>query len=122
MHQLFIYYHYLLYNFPLFFFRSFLLPVHGKDVVNGLNGRYKQMLKLAIKKLFNPELIQYDPIFLNFVQVHKNGENQAVSLVKEDKRVLSLLHARYINNNKRQENVNFSNRHYHIQDINNMQH
>ena len=31
--------------------------------------------------------------------------------------MLSLLHTRYTKNNKRKENTNFPNRHYHIQDI-----
>ena len=40
--------------------------MHGKYVVGGLNVRDKRMLKLAMAKLFNTELIHDDPIF----QVH----------------------------------------------------
>ena len=56
------------------------------------------------------------------MQVHKNEEDQALSLVIYSKRVLSLIHNRDKKNNKRQENSNFSNHHYHIQDIKYVQH
>ena len=52
------------------------------------------------------------------MQVNENEEDKPVSLSKEAKSVLSLLHIRDANNNKHQENANFSNCHYHIQDIN----
>ena len=50
------------------------------------------------------------------MQIHENEEYQAVTLAKESKHVLSLIHNRDTNNNKRQENSNFSNPNYHIQD------
>ena len=56
------------------------------------------------------------------MQVNENEEDKPVSLPKEAKRVLSLLHIRYANNNKHQENAKFSNCHYHIQDIKYVQH
>ena len=42
------------------------VPVNGKYVVDGLNDRNKQIIKLEMTKLLNPELIRDDPIF----QVH----------------------------------------------------
>ena len=45
---------------------SVVSPGHVKDVVYGLNSRYKWMLKLATENLLNTELILYEPIF----QVH----------------------------------------------------
>ena len=39
---------------------------------------------------------------IKFMQVCENEEDQAVSLEKEAKYVLSLLHNRYTKNNKRQ--------------------
>ena len=58
------------------------------------------MLKLAMTKLVNPELIRYDPILFNFMQVHRNEKYQAVILAKESKSVLSLIHNIYTKNNK----------------------
>ena len=48
------------------------------------------------------------------MQVHENEEGQAIILAKEAKSVLSLIHTRDTKNNE-----NISNRHYHIQNINN---
>ena len=56
------------------------------------------------------------------MQVNENEEDQAVSLSKESKHVLSLLNTRDTENNKWQENAKFSNYNYHIQDINYVQH
>ena len=61
-------------------------------------------------------------MFCKFTQVYENEEHQAVILTKEDKLVLSLLYTRYIKSNKQQEFFKFSHRHYHIQDINDLQH
>ena len=60
--------------------------------------------------------------FFNFMQVHENEEVQAVSLAKEDICVLLLLHTIDTNNNKWKENSKFSNRHYHIKYIKDVQH
>ena len=38
-------------------------PVHGKDIVDGLNDRYKHMLKLDMVKIFNTESICDYPRF-----------------------------------------------------------
>ena len=38
-------------------------PGHGTDVVGVLYDRDKYMLKLAMAKLINPEIIRDDPIF-----------------------------------------------------------
>ena len=38
-------------------------PVHGKDVVNGLNTRYKRMVKLEMENIIKSELICDDPNF-----------------------------------------------------------
>ena len=51
------------------------------------------------------------------MQVHENEEDWALSLAEEAKHVLSFIHNRDKNNNKRQENSKFTNYHYHIQDI-----
>ena len=56
------------------------------------------------------------------MQVYKNEEDLAVSLAKESKQVLSVIHTIGIKNNRRQENAKISNRHYHIQDIKYVQH
>ena len=47
-----------------------------------------------MSNLLNTELIQYYPIFFKNMQVHENEEDQALSLSKEDKRLLLLLHTR----------------------------
>ena len=44
-----------------------------------------------MEKLLNSEFILDNPIF-KFMQVHENKEDQAVSLAKESKLVLSLIH------------------------------
>ena len=75
------------------------------------------MPKLSILKLLNIKLFRDDPKLFKFMQVHESGEDQAVSLTKEAKRILSLLHTRD-KKTKKQENGKFSNHHYHIQDIN----
>ena len=56
------------------------------------------------------------------MQVHENEEDQAVSLSKETKYVLYLLHTRDKNNIKFQGNYKISNCRYHIKDIKYMQH
>ena len=56
------------------------------------------------------------------MQVYENEENQDVSLAKEAKCVLFLLHTRGTNRNKLQENDIFYNLHYYIQDIKYVQH
>ena len=43
--------------------RAVVSPGLGKYVIDGLNARIKQMLKLAIIKLLNTKLIRDDPIF-----------------------------------------------------------
>ena len=45
-------------------------PGHGNDVVGGLNARDKRMLKLAIPKLLDINLIRDNPSFYEFMQVH----------------------------------------------------
>ena len=45
------------------------------------------MLKPAMKKLLNPELIRYDQFF-KFMQVHENESYQAVSSAEGAKLVL----------------------------------
>ena len=52
-----------------------------------------------------------------FKQVHKNEEDQTVSLEKDAKHVLSLIITRDTKKNEQQGNAKFSYRHYHIQDI-----
>ena len=69
-------------------------------MVDGLNSRDKRMLKLETEKQLKPRLIQYDPNVFKFMQVHENEEDQYVSLAKESKRVLSLIHTRDTKNNK----------------------
>ena len=46
--------------------RAVVPPGHGKDVVDGLNDRYKWIPKLVISNILNPELILVATIF----QVH----------------------------------------------------
>ena len=75
------------------------------------------MLRLATEKLLNLKLIWDNPICFKFMQVHENEEDQAASLTKETKRVLSLIHTRYKNNNKIQEDAEISNLPYHFQGI-----
>ena len=74
--------------------RVIFAPIHGKDVVDGLNARDKWMLKLEMANISNPELIFDNPNFYKFAQVHKNGSHQAVILSKEYWSVLSLIHTR----------------------------
>ena len=52
-------------------------PGHKKDMVDVMNYIDKWMLKLAITKLLNTELIIYDPIIFKFIQVH---EEESVKL------------------------------------------
>ena len=56
------------------------------------------------------------------MQVNEHEEYKSISLAKESKRVLSLIHTRDTNSNKLQDNTKFSNCHYHIQYINDVQH
>ena len=60
-------------------------------------------------------------LFYKFMQVHENEEDQDVSSSKEAKCVLSLLHTRDTKYKKQQQNSTFSNRHYHIQHIKDVQ-
>ena len=76
------------------------------------------MLKFAMIKLLNTELIQDVPIFFKFMQVHVNKEGQAISLAKQAKCVLSSFYNKDTNNKKRRENAKSSNRHYNIQEKN----
>ena len=55
---------------------------HEKYVFDGLNAIEKQMLKLAMVKLLNPESIRDDLNIFKFMQVHKNEEYPDVSLEK----------------------------------------
>ena len=82
----------------------------------------KNILKLSTAKQLNLKFIWDFPILFKFMEVHKNEEDQAVSLSKEDKCMLSLLHTRDTNNNKQQENTQCFNRNYHIQDKKYVQH
>ena len=61
-------------------------------MVDGLNARDKRILKLSMENILNTELIRYDSIFFKFMQVHENEEDQDVSVAKEAKCVLLLLH------------------------------
>ena len=61
-------------------------------------------------------------MFFKFMQVHENEEYQAASSSKESKCFLSLLHTRDTKYNKRKENAKLSNRYYHIQYVNYVQH
>ena len=97
-------------------------PRHGRYVVNILNAREKLMLYLAMTNLLNTESIREDPIYFQFTKVHENEEDQTTSLSKEAEFVLYIFNTRYINNNELQESTKFSNRHYHIQHIKDMQH
>ena len=67
VHLIFIYYLVLLYIF-IIIDREVGAPGHVKYFY-GLNDRYKLILKLAVKKLLNPEIIHYDHIF-KFMEVH----------------------------------------------------
>ena len=59
---------------------------------------------------------------IKFMQVCENEEDQAVSLEKGAKRVLSLLHNKDTKNIKLKEHAKISNRRYQIQDIKDVQH
>ena len=55
-------------------YRTVGAPRHEKDVVDGMNARYKLIIKLSIAKLFNPELILDDPFFsssCSFIRMKK---------------------------------------------------
>ena len=75
-----------------------------------------------MEKLLNIEILWYYPKIFKFMQVHENEEDQEVNLVKESKRMLSLIHTRDKNSKNWQEKSKISNRHYHIQDIKDEQH
>ena len=47
-------------------------PGHDKNVVDGLNARYKQMLKLEMEVILNNELFCCDTNFYKFEKVHEN--------------------------------------------------
>ena len=47
----------------MFIDREVVSSRHGRDVVDGLNSRVKQILKLEMTKQLNYELILYDPNF-----------------------------------------------------------
>ena len=55
-------------------------PGHAKDVVDYLNARDKQMPKLEMAKILNPELISDYPNCYTLMKFHENEENPAVSL------------------------------------------
>ena len=42
-------------------------PGHGKYIVDGMNSRYKQMLKLSMEKLSNPKLTRYYQMLIKFM-------------------------------------------------------
>ena len=69
-------------EFSIIIDRAVGSPGHGKYVVDGLNDRYKWILKLSMAKILNTKLIRYDPIVFNFMQVHENEEDQVVSITK----------------------------------------
>ena len=46
--------------------------VHGKYAVDGLNDRHNRIIKIAMEKLLNPELIQDDTKNVKSMQVHEN--------------------------------------------------
>ena len=75
-------------------------PVHRKDVVGGMNARDKRMLKSAMENIWITKLVRYDPKLFKFMQIHEYEEDQALSLVKQSKCVLSLIHNRDTKNNK----------------------
>ena len=50
-------------------------PGHGKFIVDGMNSRYKQMLKLSMEKLSNPKISQYYQMLIKFMQVHEDEED-----------------------------------------------
>ena len=64
-------------------------------MVDSLNSRYKRMRKLLMEKLLNHKISQDYPIIFKFMQVHEDEKVQALSITINDKRVLSLIHARY---------------------------
>ena len=76
-------------EFSIFIDRELRSPVHGKDVVDGMNTRDKLMIKLSMSNILNTKLIWYDPNVFKFIQVQKNEEYQAVSLAKETRLFLS---------------------------------
>ena len=47
-------------NLSIIIDRAIESPRHGKHMVSGMNYRDKNMLKLAMVKLFNSEFIRYD--------------------------------------------------------------
>ena len=47
-------------------------PGHGKYVVDGLNYRDKQMIRLEMENILNSELILDDLNVFKFMQVHEN--------------------------------------------------
>ena len=56
------------------------------------------------------------------MQVHEKKGDQALSVAKEAKQLLWLLHTIDKKSNKKQENYKFSNFQYHIQEIKDVQH
>ena len=52
--------------------KTFGAPGHGNNVVDGLNARYKQMLKLEMEMILNNELFCCDTNFYKFEKVHEN--------------------------------------------------
>ena len=74
-----------------------------------MNAIYKGMYRLAMSKLLNTEIFQYDPIVFRFMQDHKNYENQYVSVSKENTYVLSFICTKYAKKYKQQVKSKFSN-------------
>ena len=54
-------------DFSIIIIRVVRIPVNRKDVVDGLNGRNKWMIKSATTNLLNPELIRDEPIVFKFM-------------------------------------------------------
>ena len=102
--------------------RALWAPGHEKYVYDSLNVRDKWILKLAMETILDPGLIWDDPNVFNFMQVHEKKGDQALSVAKEAKQLLWLLHTIDKKSNKKQENYKFSNFQYHIQEIKDVQH
>ena len=75
-----------------------------------------------MEKLLNHKISQDYPIIFKFMQVHEDEKVQALSITINDKRVLSLIHARYTKKIQWQENAKLFNCYYQIQDIKYVQH
>ena len=69
-------------EFYIIIYRSVGAHLHAKCVVDGLNTKYKRMIKLPMEKLLNPVLIRDDSIVFKFMQVNGNEEDKSISLAK----------------------------------------